>query len=224
MRKFKLLSLLALAITFLAVSCTKEGPEGPTGATGAQGPTGNTGPAGPTGPSGPTGPAGPTGPTGPQGPAGTANVIYSAWFTVSTWATPGLSLSNSSADLAAPGVTAAIINNGVVLVYGQFTGDGGVTRPLPTTLNYGTPPTNSIGTWGYLIPTAGTIRLTLNWATTTVGTPSAGNQFRYVIIPGGVAGGRFSEKAAEIRGQVYTESQLKAMSYQQICSLLNIAQ
>ena len=47
---------------------------------------------------------------------------------------------------------------------------------------------------------------------------------RYIIIPGGVGGGRMAEKAAQINGQVYTESQLKAMSYAQICSLLRIAQ
>lgn len=50
------------------------------------------------------------------------------------------------------------------------------------------------------------------------------DQFRYILIPGGVAGGRSNEKTAEINGQVYTESELKAMSYAQVCSLLRIAQ
>src|SRR5690242_16273859 len=84
MRKFRLLTILLLAVAFIAVNCTKEGPEGPAGATGPQGPAGVQGPAGPAGPAGPNGPAGPT---GPQGPAGTANVIYSPWtdFVGATW-------------------------------------------------------------------------------------------------------------------------------------------
>ena len=223
MRKFKLLSLLSFAIVFIVISCTKEGPEGPAGAIGAQGPAGINGPVGPAGPAGPTGPAGGTGATGPQGPAGTANVIYSAWINVASWTTPGLNGSNSSTDLAAPGVTTSIINTGVVLAYAQLVGDAGVTRPLPTSINFGPP--NNIGIFGYLIPAAGTIRLTLNFSGTTL-TPAGGNMFRYVIIPGGVAGGRGinSEKIATINGQTYSESQLKGMSYAQICSLLKIAQ
>ena len=43
MRKFRLLSLLFLAASFVFVSCTKEGPEGPAGAAGAQGPAGSAG-------------------------------------------------------------------------------------------------------------------------------------------------------------------------------------
>jgi hypothetical protein len=59
------------------------------------------------------------------------------------------------------------------------------------------------------------------------GLSSGSVQFRYVIIPGAVAGGRSSnrgEKVAELKGQLYSESQLKNMSYAQVCSLLNIAQ
>ncbi len=58
----------------------------------------------------------------------------------------------------------------------------------------------------------------------TVSTPNG--SMRYILIPGGVAGGRGtnSEKMADINGRIYTESQLKDMSYQQVCSLLRIAQ
>lgn len=229
MRKFRLLSLLALAITFLAVSCTKEGPEGPTGATGAQGPTGANGPTGPAGPTGPNGPAGPTGPTGPQGPAGpagTANVIYSAWLSdasAANWADTAISLLGTVVrrrNLPAPGVTQAILDQGVVLAYGR----GGVTNnqpwPLPITFTYGGAPM----IMGFL-PSLGRLVMTITVPTTGIA-PSVfwGGDFRYVIIPGGVAGGRTAEKACEINGQVYTESQLKGMSYAQLCSLLRIAQ
>jgi Collagen triple helix repeat (20 copies) len=223
MRKFKLLSLLALAITFLAVSCTKEGPEGPTGATGSQGPTGNTGPAGPTGPTGPTGPAGPTGPTGPQGPAGTANVIYSSWNATGAWVLEtffGKTVRRHT--LTAPGITTNILNQGVVLVYGRFSTTTGVF-----TVPYTAASITAVGIMQIVDARilAGQIDLRMyNADDNNDPIGLQGTEFRYVIIPGGVAGGRMNEKAAEIKGQVYTESQLKAMSYQQICSLLNIAQ
>jgi hypothetical protein len=51
--------------------------------------------------------------------------------------------------------------------------------------------------------------------------PNAAYVYRYIVIPGGIAG-RGTEKAAQIKGQVYTESQLKNMSYSQVCTLLNI--
>src|SRR5258705_7467572 len=95
MRKYRLLSLLIISITFLIVDCTKEGPQGAQGPTGAQGPLGPVGPQGLVGPAGPQGiqgplgaqgPQGPQGAQGPQGPAGTANVIYSTWATLSSWA------------------------------------------------------------------------------------------------------------------------------------------
>lgn len=226
MRKFKLLSLLALAITFLAVSCTKEGPEGPAGATGAQGPTGATGGLGPAGPTGPTGPAGPTGPVGPQGPPGTANVIYSAWISDASpanWADTAIGLLGTVVrrrNVPAPGITQAILDQGVVLAYAR----GGVTNaqpwPMPITFTFGGAPM----VMGFL-PSLGRLVVIITVPTTGIA-PAVfwGGEFRYVIIPGGVAGGRSAEKMAEIRGRAYSESELKSMSYQQICRLLNIAE
>lgn len=229
MRKLRLLSLLSLALTLLIISCTKDGPQGPagpagpqgppgiigaTGPTGATGPAGATGPTGPAGPIGPQGPAGPQGPQGPQGPAGTANVIYSTWASPTAWTNPGLSFSDYSFDRVAPGITQAIIDNGVVLAYAQLSGDGGVTRPLPSTL------TNSglVYTFGYLIPSAGTIRYTLTFSVGAPSAPSTTSLFRYVIIPGGVAGGRIVTGPAT----GYTPDQLRTMSYQQIAQMFNI--
>lgn len=230
MRKFKLLSLLALAITFLAVSCTKEGPEGPAGATGAQGPTGAAGPAGPTGPTGPTGPAGPTGPTGPQGPPGTANVIYSPWITdptITNWADTAMTLYGTVVrrrNIPAPGITQTLIDQGVVLVFARGGAIGGGNAPiqLPVTITFGG---NQLQV-GF-IPVLG--KLVFYIANTITGTAPAvfwGGDFRYVLIPGGVAGGRgmSREKTAEINGRIYTERELTGMSYTQVCSLLKIPQ
>lgn len=227
MRKFHLSSLLLLAITLLlAVSCTKEGPEGPVGATGAQGPTGANGPAGPAGPQGLTGPAGPAGPVGPQGPAGTANVIYSTWATQSSWAdTTFANFSTigivSRSIRTAPGVTQAIIDQGIVLCYVQPLATGGIFT-LPTLLNSGA---NALQL-NFMLSPGKVIFYVSNLNTGSATGLSAAAPYRYVIIPGGVAGGRggSTEKMADIKGQLYTESQLKAMSYGQLCDLLNIPQ
>jgi hypothetical protein len=231
MRKLSHLSVLLLSFSFIIVSCTKEGPEGPVGPIGPQGPaggTGSTGPAGPAGPTGATGSQGPAGPQGPQGPAGTANVIYSPWFsfTPSNWADTTFTSYGalgicSRAIRLAPGVTTSIINQGVVLSYIQSTGSGGVS-PLPLIINSG----SSALQFNFLLDPG---KILYYFSNANTGNASGAQTFaliRYIIIPGGVAGGRGvnSEKVTEINGQTYTESQLQAMSYQQVCALLNISQ
>lgn len=208
-----------------------QGPTGPTGATGATGATGPQGPAGPqgpvgaTGPQGPAGPQGPVGPAGPQGPAGTANVIYSSWFGDATfspnWADTVLTFVGtvSRAIKAAPGVTATIINQGLVLSYAKAST---IIEPqlLPWTLsgaNVGFPG-NSFQL--NFIPQNG--KLFYYWNNLTTGNASgftsSGFEYRYVIIPGGVAGGRFTSGPAA----GYSVDQIKSMSYSQVSSLFNI--
>jgi hypothetical protein len=212
MRKFRLLSLLLLALTFIFVQCTKEGPEGPVGATGPQGPPGAAGANGTNGTNGATGPQGPVGPQGPAGPAGSANVIYSAWFPVlgSDWT--GTGTADQSNTLAAPGITQSIRDNGVVLVYATY---NNLVRPLPF---------NDISTtnpviFDYFLPaTLGQIflRAYRPGSPFTLITIS----FRYILIPGGVAGGR----TVGMGGTNYTADQLRSMSYEQVCKLFHIPQ
>jgi len=223
MRKLRLLSILLLSVSFIIVSCTKEGPEGPVGPVGPQGPagTGTAGPPGPAGATGATGPAGPQGSQGPQGPAGTANVIYSSWATQGSWADTMITLpalgTVSRSIRTAPGITSTIIDQGVILTFWQPA--SGSIHSLPA---FATP--------GHVLDAIFDVGKVIFYiadvATGNAGGQSAVGQFRYVIIPGGVAGGRGvnSEKIAEINGQTYTESQLKAMSYQQLCTLLKIPQ
>jgi hypothetical protein len=226
-RQIKLLSLLALAITFLAVSCTKEGPEGPAGASGAQGPTGATGGTGPAGPIGPTGPAGPSGPTGPQGPAGTANVIYSAWLTVANHS-PIIDSSMTDFGLckrfyrSAPSVTAGVLDNGLVLSYWRV---GGAAANIYSTLPYQFPVAAQIYYLGALpvatngaTPGGKIIYFTSIFGAGAGWNPNPGAETRYVVIPGSVAGGR----SAGVGGTNYTADQVKAMSYEQVCSTFNI--
>ncbi len=220
MRKFRLLSLLLLAIAFIAINCTKEGPEGPVGSTGAQGPTGIPGATGAAGPAGPTGPAGTTGATGATGPIGTANVIYSAWTAdISTdWAdsTMGLLGTAKRRNVAAPGVSLSIMNQGLVFVYSRGAATG-PSAPLPFAFLF-------LGTnfnLGYRLD-VGRIILYMNNPNTGAAVPISafGGDFRYVLIPGGVAGGR----STGLGGTNYTAAQLRAMSYSQICTLFNIPQ
>ncbi len=227
MRKFRLLTLLLLAFAFIAVNCTKEGPEGPAGATGPQGPSGVTGPAGPTGPNGPTGPAGPT---GPQGAPGTANVIYGAWTTEpANWGadTVMTSLNGGNAKrfiVSSPGINQAMLDQGVILSYFR----GGLTNQLPVQIPYYVPnPVPANNTMIDSRPALGKI-VYIFWMIANPYIPivatnlNSGGQFRYILIPGSVAGRIAGEKMATINGRTYSQAQLQAMSYSQVCSLFRI--
>ena len=225
MRKFRLLSLFALAITFLAVSCTKEGPEGPAGATGPQGPTGANGATGATGA---TGPQGPAGPTGPQGPPGSANVIYSSWATVAALVTAnGAIIDSAFTDFGtckrwiriAPSLTQGILDNGVVLSYWRV---GAPPSQIYSTLPYQFP----FGAQTYFLGALPTVQsgvgkifyFTSIFGTNTGWSPNTGAEQRYVIIPGTIAGGR----GTGVGGTNYTAEQIRAMSYEQVCQVFNI--
>jgi hypothetical protein len=221
MRKLRFLSLLLLAITFIVINCTKEGPEGPVGATGPQGPAGTNGT---NGAAGTPGAPGAPGATGPQGPAGTANVIYSSWlqFTVPDWAdTTMVNIGQASRFIrSAPGITTSILNNGVVISYlGVITGGNVTTGPyqFPFLCTSCSPSMIIFQT----LPQVGKI---IYYATNSTGTltgfSDGGYSIRYVIIPGGIAGARIANGQQTYYG--YTAAQLKAMSYHDVCKLLGI--
>jgi hypothetical protein len=218
MRKLRFLSLSILSITLIAISCTKEGPEGPVGATGPQGPPGTPGTPGATGG---------TGATGPTGPTGIANVIYSGWLTAPTTAgaagwfdttitTIGLV---SRANFLAPSMTQAVLDQGTTMVYHTTsatppaTGTANV-QPLPFTVNLAgiVQEVNHRPAVGRLI-----VFLKNLTSATSLLTP-AGTYFRYIIIPGGVSGGRMMSGPAS----GYTVDQLKAMPYEEVIRKFNI--
>ncbi len=162
---------------------------------------------------GPAGPVGPAGPAGPAGPTGTANVIYSSWFAPSAWT--GSGTQSSFFDRAAPGVTAAIRDNGVILAYAMLIGDGTSVRPLPaTTLAGGV----VLVAWNHFSTAVGSIRFTAITESGGTFVPATTNQFRYVLIPGGVSGSRLTTGPAA----GYTVEQVKTMSYDQIRELFGI--
>ncbi|GAA3951977.1 hypothetical protein GO495_12465 [Chitinophaga oryziterrae] len=153
-------SLLCLS---LFNACSKEGPTGPKGDTGETGATGAAGP------------------TGATGPVGTANVIYSAWTYAHNFNDSTVDNSNIKAGYVdAPKITSTILNSGDVKVYFTY---GGGTFILPYTSNAGgkpntisfTPLLSKILIYRFTHDNSNSIAL------------STLLQYRYVIIPGGVA-------------------------------------
>ncbi len=192
MKQFKLL-LPVLAAMLLMVNCTKEGPQGPQGNAG---------------------------PEGPQGPVGAPNVIYSGWLSFQQaerdTLIDGTNLKVN--HIPAAQLNQAIIDNGIVLAYMRF---GTTVLKLPYTSRAGARP-NTVS----FVPRPNVLyitRFTHDNVTPYLGFGSV--QFRYVLVPGGVTAGRYAgagEKRVTINGEVYTESQLKALSSEEISVLLNI--
>ena len=186
-----LVPLLILTLGVLQFNCSKEGPAGPQGNPGPQGPAGAAGAAGPT------------------GPAGSANVIYSAWFLTgaANWDTTVVDAATYGAfailDKAATGVTQDIIDNGIVLAYMKGDPSTGLPDdvfPLRYTIGPGFGFTDH---WDFVLNAPGNIRFLYKsdfpWTATELG----GISFRYVIVPGGVAGGRLREPSKMTYGEVY---------------------
>lgn len=209
MRKFSSLSILILAIT-LFTGCTKEGPEGPVGATGPQGAAGTPGAPGAP---------------GAPGTPGAGITTYSAWVTTTAdnWVTTaplGQYVAALRYDRAAPGVTQAIIDNGVVLVYMKNWRVFGFPRATETAQLPYMVDLDFLDYYDYIIPAAGTIRHLYKsfdpWGAADV----AGTQYRYIIIAGSVAGGRGAQTETLYGG--FTKDELKKMSYEEVSSIFNI--
>ncbi len=160
---------------------------------------GEKGDIGPQGTAGVAGVAGPQGNVGVAGPQGTANVIYGTWQDMSTsnlWYKL-TSLSNAGVayagygwgcDINAP-ITQDIMDKGQVFVYGKFAPSFADNRVylLPNTF------------WGNwytqvnILPNKVYLQTIYDQAKTVPTTYSPTSFlciFRYIIIPGGVAGGR----------------------------------
>jgi hypothetical protein len=218
MRKLRFLSLFILSITLIAISCTKEGPEGPVGATGPQGPAGNTGAAGS---------GGTPGATGQTGPIGIANVIYSTWLAAPStsgsagWFDTTITTIGavSRANFLAPSMTQTILDQGMTLVFHTSsaappaTGTANV-QPLPFTMNIA----GVIQEVNYRPAVGRVIVFLKNLSAAGSLTMAAGNYFRYVIVPGGVAGGRMTSGPAT----GYSIDKLKAMPYEEVIKEFNI--
>jgi hypothetical protein len=156
---------LAVFISLVFIACEKEGP------------------AGPAGPAGPNGAAGPAGPSGPAGPAGTANVVYSEWLDVTYEAiVEGTDTLAFVAVIPAPKLDNAMLTNGEIKVYLNV---GTAVEPSVWAL-----PLTDLVVYGLNInPTfeTGQITLVSNVDAGTVTTADGKvQQYRYILIPGGV--------------------------------------
>jgi hypothetical protein len=233
MRKLRPFSILVLALSFVIVNCTKEGPEGPVGATGPQGTPGSNGTngsPGAPGPAGPSGPVGPPGPAGPAGPPGSANVIYSNWlpspttFGVNGWFDTTISTIGtvSRANFTAPSMTQNILNQGLTMVYHTFAASPALPENSANTQSL--PYNVGIGGGNFVEvnyrPAAGRVIVYLHNVLPGTGGFGflAGHYFRYIIIPGGVGGGLMMSGPAA----GYTFDQLKMIPYEQVKNLFDI--
>lgn len=154
------------------------------------------------GPQGPAGAQGPAGDQGEQGELGTANVIYSDWIPSGI---PTNILSNQAAfDVDALLLTDEIINSGVILVYGRFSPS--LVYGLPATFNSGVfNETHFFRTEG-----VGKFSIRINSLDGSNIVERLFNDYRYVLIPGGV-----------LSGKSVTADYAK-MTYDEITKLFNI--
>jgi len=146
---------------------------------------------------------------GEQGPAGqdglNAEVYYSQWITPTAW------LGNSGDwyfDVNAPDITEAVVENGVILGYVWLAGDiydATAVRPLPT---YAVD-----ANWSFLISQYESIEFTSDMILKPLTT---GNHFRFIVIPGNIE----TLKSASLKSK--SESELRSMSYKDVCKYLNI--
>jgi hypothetical protein len=116
-------------------------------------------------------------------------------------------------------LTQAVFDNETILAYLRFTSPNTNVNLLPTIQYYNNPQTfeshNTIFNVGKLIYTFQNVINggIINYAPTA-------NQYRYIIIPGGVLGGRLVNGEATYNG--YTVQQLQNMSYEVVANIFNI--
>jgi hypothetical protein len=154
-----------------------------------------------------------------NGATGTANVIYSDWFSFrnnSDWKDTVIGTYYKRAIMNIPAITQSVFDNGVVLTYTRSSpSDGSYPMPYRVVIDFNTYRefTSSISV-GKLI----FFRHEVNGGVIAQSPSIAQNDFRYVIIPGGVRAGRI------VSGPVagYSVEQLKAMTYKQIVALLKL--
>lgn len=223
MKKISIL-IIVLQISIIISSCSRRGDTGDRGATGPQGANGPTGIQGITGPQGPTGPQGVTGPQGLPGAAGVTDVIYSSWLTsgAANWGTINIALYGARFiyDRTAPGITNAVISNGVVLAFARTVPTFPASNISQLPLRIQTGVGINFHEISFIMNIAGNLRFlykhnsTTPYITSQLGTVET----RYIIIPGTSLGGKMVSGPAA----GYTVDQIKALTYEQAQLMFNI--
>lgn len=131
------------------------------------------------GPAGATGSAGAQGPSGPKGDTGVANVIYSSWMDVTY--TPNADSSQWTTSIPAPKLSNAILTTGELKLYVNLNNAG---QPVITPLPY--------FDGSNIINVLFELQLIDLNANINAGTFTSNGvkfqQYRYILIPGGVNG------------------------------------
>jgi hypothetical protein len=165
---------------------------------------------------GDTGPAGPTGPTGPKGATGSSNVIYSGWYSPSTWdAATEFGIAQRTYTMTATSLTQEIIDQGVVQVYMRFLGFNPAIVQLPFVVP-------DVGYSVYFRAEAGSIKVVYYNPAATSTTPPiipSANQVRYVLIPGGALAASMQANGSTCEQEI---AGLKSMSYSEVCRKYNV--
>lgn len=202
--KFMNRFLSVLGMVALILSCSPEdGADGMDGADGINGTNGTNGADGADGAQ------------GEQGDTGTANVIYSEW--VNTELGNSIMTSSASFEISAPQINTDMLNEGTILVYARriVVDDGGnLVYQLPIVFGAGRQQSY------YFRAEVDAIRITVvaNQEGENVNDGSFLEQYRYVLIPGGVPAsngiGGIGSKTSAID---YTK-----MSYEELSAKFNI--
>ncbi|MBB6110058.1 hypothetical protein SAMN05421821_108135 [Mucilaginibacter lappiensis] len=133
------------------------------------------------------------GATGAQGPPGTANVMYTDWFTPTTYVKDTIFGSYGFYhDISIPAITQNVLDKGTVIAFAKLNGYVSSIWPtnqvgqLPIVITYMDGANANIDTW-FDIASLGKVRVKLVSSLNAYGGISNAHQFRFVIIPGGVS-------------------------------------
>lgn len=133
------------------------------------------------------------------------DVYYSEWFSPTAWS--GMS-GDWYFEASAPDLTQDIVEEGVILAYAWLADDlyySSSVRPLPA---------YAVGAnWSFLVHQYGSIQFTCDMNSEPATT---GNLFRFVAIPGSIVALNSAPAA------LYSEQELRNMSYDEIIKLFNI--
>lgn len=173
---------------------------------------------------GDTGPAGINGSTGANGATGSANVIYSDWQT-SPSASRDTTIDGTCLRLRhlnAPSLTQGILDSGLVITYMRISGLGPYLLPYTSDAGGATNQINAI----YKLNTVFLSRHTFGSCRFTSASPGTepvlvnlpqSLEYRYVIIPGAIAGGRYIQT-----NNTLSIEEIKKLSYEQMLIKFNI--
>lgn len=170
------------------------------------------------------------GDTGPQGPTGNANVMYSDWFTPSSYIKDTVfGIWGFKYNQPATAITQQVLDSGTVITYGKLVGynpsvwPAGQIAQMPISLTYVQGQTMT-DTWTALA-TVGNLRIRFvndkNYYTNI----ATSHQFRYIVIPANkkvtasVRQGAVSARGAQLDEVANNYQQ---MSYSEVCQKLGI--